>query len=115
VKNYLLKKIAPWHYPQRQFAKAILQEITKIPERLVVIDAPCGNGETSYNLSSYPNLEVYAYDLNEEAINNALKHFSRENLHFEQCEINEVFNKHTFTDVFCMLILFFYYLILKAH
>src|ERR1051326_3701074 len=103
----LIKHIASYFYPQNIFARSILYELKRKDGIHVIIDAPCGNGETSFHLSKIKNAKVFAYDISETSINNAKNHFAAKNLFFESCDILNVFEKIQQCDVFCLINSFF--------
>lgn len=104
MKQKLIARIARIIYPQQSFSAAILRFLRNNtnPNRLI-IDAPCGNGETTFGLSHLKNSEVFGYDISATSIQTAKRNFSAPNLHFETCDIFSVFDKHPQIDCFCMI------------
>jgi SAM-dependent methyltransferase len=96
-------------YPQTVFSSSIRKYLfTKsVNNDFLIIDAPCGNGETTYSLSKNNQVKVFGYDLSEKSIRHANETYKRSNLTFECCTILEVFNKHPSVDFFCLINSFF--------
>lgn len=103
MKQRIVKLIAKHFYPQNIFANAILQKVSTGGGKKILVDAPCGNGETSARLASNKSLIVFAYDLSENSIEAAKKNFTSENLRFETSNIFDVFSKHDKVDYFCII------------
>lgn len=89
-------------YPQFEFAKEIIRLINPNHNALL-IDAPCGNGETTYILSSIEKTKVFGYDISKHSIENAKYKFQRKNLEYKVADIFEVFKNHSGVDYFCMI------------
>ncbi len=94
-----------WQYPQYEFGYAVSNYVQRGRDNKKLLDAPCGNGETSYTIASKnPGLPVFAYDISGAAISNANKNFGPlKNLHFAVADIFDVVNKHSEVDYFCMI------------
>lgn len=102
MKQFILKQLAKYHYPQIVFGRAI-KSVLKRKQIKKIIDAPCGNGEVSYHLSKIKGLEVYGYDIFEDAIKTARKNFVNEKLHFENKNIFDIIDTKIDADVFCLI------------
>jgi len=89
-------------YPQSLFTKKIKELIsTKVGK---IIDAPCGSGETTYELAQYfPNAKLLGADISEKNIKNAKKNYSTANLTFQQIEIHELIEETEKIEVFCLI------------
>jgi len=103
MKDYLIKQLSRFFYPQYIFGKEIYNFIKEQKGIKLIIDAPCGNGETTYHISRYSSALVYGYDISNEAICIAKKYFTRKNLTFEVSDVFSVFQKHKNIDVFCLI------------
>jgi|GEM_PF-6994320 2-polyprenyl-3-methyl-5-hydroxy-6-metoxy-1,4-benzoquinol methylase len=89
-------------YPQYVFAASIKRFI-KPDAKGVLLDVPCGNGVTSWALSSIKELNVFGYDISSNAIHIAKESFERKNLNFEVSDIRNALSKHPVIDYFCII------------
>lgn len=98
-------------YPQVVFASSIVSELKRIVilknKTSNIIDIPCGNGETSYELSKLKNVKVEGYDIVENCIKNAKKSYQNDNLVFEQGNIFDILEKKSNIDALCIINSFF--------
>lgn len=100
----LTKYFAPHFYPQNVFGKAICAELKNKDNINIIIDAPCGNGETTFHISKkIIHAEVFGYDISPECIQNAKRNFQRTNLKFAVSDIFNIFENHKRCDVFCVV------------
>ena len=102
VKQALVKWMAKYFYPQNCFAASITRNLPK-NKALVLIDCPCGNGETTYHFARIPRATVRGYDLNDESLGNALRHFTAANLTYEKQDIRSVVAESPRFDAFCII------------
>lgn len=102
LKNKLGNYIAKHIYPQTTFAKAILCQINK-NETCTILDAPCGNGETSLHLATLKNAKVNGYDISTEAIHSAQKNFAAPNLTYRILDIHTALNLHNNVNYICII------------
>jgi SAM-dependent methyltransferase len=100
LRNYLLR----FNYPQIAFAGTIrryLQSLENYPN--LIVDCPCGNGETAFHLSRTGPVKVYAADLSTEAIESAKQHFSNEKISFICESIQKTLTSIHTECVFCII------------
>jgi 2-polyprenyl-3-methyl-5-hydroxy-6-metoxy-1,4-benzoquinol methylase len=98
IKKFLLK----YNYPQIVFGKQIVNYIRASGKpHSVIIDCPCGNGETSWHLSRLG--KVIAADISEKSIENARRNFSNPDISFSQRTIEAVLAEEKKFDVFCLI------------
>ncbi|HTA81634.1 MAG TPA: methyltransferase domain-containing protein [Bacteroidia bacterium] len=102
MKKALVKYIQRFSYPHSVYISAIKPFINHI-EKTILIDAPCGNGATSWCLSAIKSLEVFGYDISEESIQTAKDSFSRSNLYYYVADIHNVISKHEDMQYFCII------------
>jgi 2-polyprenyl-3-methyl-5-hydroxy-6-metoxy-1,4-benzoquinol methylase len=103
MKEKIIRILSAYFYPQNVFAKSILRYISTTDSEKKLIDAPCGNGETSQHFAKNKNLSVFGYDLNDKSIANAKKNHTAKNLNFETANIFDVMTRHTAVDYFCII------------
>jgi SAM-dependent methyltransferase len=104
MKKKIISFMSRYFYPQNNFAGAILKFIDrKKGVKQLLIDAPCGNGETSWHFAKRPYLDVFAYDLDEQSIATAKANFKAPNLVFEAKSIFDVFPNLSQVDYFCII------------
>ncbi len=96
------KGLLKYNYPQLVFAGQIAS-LLKHNSPSLIIDCPCGNGETSYNLQKLTRAKVLAFDISEESINRANKNFVAHRLNYETSTIENVLDKQKQFDVFCII------------
>jgi trans-aconitate methyltransferase len=88
IAQQLQKFVAQNTYPQTVFAKSILNHITtNAPHTL--IDAPCGNGETTWRLAHNTKLSVYGFDISTTSITNATNSFAQNNIVFNVLDVHK--------------------------
>lgn len=95
-------------YPQREFAEAIVHALRAFrpPDEGTghLLDAPCGNGETTYWLAkNFPHYHVLGSDLDASKIACAQQIFRCDNLRFETSDIFDLLRKTPRLDVFCLI------------
>jgi len=94
--------MAKYFYPQNCFAASIKRHLPKTrPFRL--IDAPCGNGETSYHFSRNPRAFVRGCEIDDASLANARRHFSAPNLTYEKYDIRNLVAESPHFDAFCII------------
>ena len=95
-------------YPQYLFGSSIRSYIrTHIPQTNgLLVDVPCGNGETSYILADL-NIKIKGFDLDENSIIRAKANYLKENLTFEKENIFEALGKESAIDLLCVINSFF--------
>ncbi len=101
--DFIRKTVAPYHYPQYIFARHIIKELTGKNKLDVIVDAPCGNGETAFLIAKSLKRKVYAYDISEKCISTAKNNFKNCNVHFEQLDIINLGARHEKIDVWCII------------
>ena len=99
-------------YPQFIFATNIIQQIYSIRDKfkksdLYLIDAACGNGETTYEFSKLTSINVEGYDIEEKSIKLAKKKYFKHNLVFKTDDIFNVFESKKNVDFICLINSFF--------
>lgn len=101
----LIKRILRFYvYPQYLFAKRIADECNKSRgQKVLLIDAPCGNGETSFYFAKKMNAIVKAYDISEQSISIAKNHYKLPNLDFYKKDIFDAIEENDSIDVFCII------------
>jgi SAM-dependent methyltransferase len=89
-------------YPQSLFTEKIKN---CIPNGIKsIIDAPCGNGETTYELAQYfSNTQWKGIDISKENISRAKKNYSLPNLTFEKADIHKFVENSEKFEVFCLI------------
>jgi trans-aconitate methyltransferase len=103
LKKNIIRSLSRFNYPQRVFAMKIIGMMNRYkasPDLL--IDCPCGNGETSYHFS-FAAKQVLAADLSKESIQNARENFARPNVEFKVADIKEIIQSSPMAGVFCLL------------
>jgi SAM-dependent methyltransferase len=105
LKGILIDFLSAHQYPQIIFAN----QIKKLIERSgfkggVILDVPCGNGETSYFLSKLRNTMVMAYDISEKSVAFANGRYGRSNLKFTQGDIGAILKSfQTKVNAICVI------------
>lgn len=98
--NLLLK----YNYPQISFAKQIAAYLLHSGKPIqTIIDCPCGNGETSFNIARLTNAKVIAADISEDSIQRAKTNFSQPNIYFSVNTIESVLDSQKQYDAFCII------------
>lgn len=103
MKRRIIKIMSRYFYPQNIFAKSILKHLTFSKTEQVLIDAPCGNGETSWHFSKKRKLKVMGYDLDHVSIENAKANYQAHNLKFEVKNIFDVITNQQHANYFCII------------
>lgn len=105
IKNKLDRFIAKHQYPHVVYANAVICYLRKyfLSEKYIIIDAPCGNGETAYRMSLLSDSQVYGYDISASSISLSKYNFVRSNLFFEKKDIHELFNVKQNCNVVCII------------
>ncbi len=72
-------------YPQKVFGTSVRKQIAAYQkgQNWDVLDAPCGNGETTYLISKLPNINIHGVDVNAQSIETAKGNFKADNLKYE--------------------------------
>jgi trans-aconitate methyltransferase len=102
LKEVLIKWMAKFFYPQITFAESIRKHLPK-KIAFTLIDAPCGNGETSWHFARMANATVRGCDLNDTSLENARRHFSLPNLTYEKHDIRSLVAGSPRFDAFCII------------
>jgi 2-polyprenyl-3-methyl-5-hydroxy-6-metoxy-1,4-benzoquinol methylase len=102
MKNQLIKFLSRHFYPQTVFVSSIKKYIN-ISSQGLLIDSPCGNGETSWGFATNKHLSVFGYDIDEVSIETAQSRFNAPNLRFKACDIFEAISLHNNVDYFCII------------
>lgn len=90
-------------YPQSLFTTKLKEHI---PDNIAsIIDAPCGNGQTTYELAQYfPHTDFLGLDISEENISFATKKYTQlSNIKFEKSDIHQFVEGRDTFDCFCMI------------
>ena len=90
MKAFLKKQLHRYKYPQYLFAKKINERIhcMKLENDKIIIDAPCGGGETSYWLAKEnQSAQVFGFDIDELRIKTIPGYLKNKNLHFAFADI----------------------------
>jgi len=103
MKDKIVDLVSSHFYPQNIFAKSILKKIEAPDSIKILIDAPCGNGETSYLFSRNKKLKVLAFDIDAGSIQTAKRRFKANNLEFNQAGIFEVIKGCDSVNYFCII------------
>ena len=100
MKAALLK----YNYPQRVFGKETAKYIlAHFPDTKLIVDCPCGNGETTWHLSQINNVRILASDISNEAIKSAQANFSNKNIDYSCKDISESITSLKEDSVFCLI------------
>ena len=102
MKQALIKWMAKYFYPQNCFAASIKRHLPK-HEAFILIDCPCGNGETSYHFARIPRASVRGYDIDDESLRNARRHFTAPTLTYEKQDIRSLVAESPRFDAFCII------------
>ena len=106
MKAFLKKQLHRYKYPQYLFAKKINERIHGIKfANDIIIDAPCGGGETSYWLAKEnQSAQVFGFDNEELTINTIPDYLKNKNLHFESADIYHMLDtQKESAAVFCLI------------
>jgi len=103
LKEKIIKYFARYFYPQNIFANYIISELDQLDDEKYLVDAPCGNGETSWHFSKRSKLNVIGVDNNEESIYRAKFNFNSNNLNYILGDIIEETNKLESFDYYCVI------------
>ncbi|MES2133082.1 MAG: class I SAM-dependent methyltransferase [Bacteroidota bacterium] len=77
-------------YPQCVFGKELVSYIDQnLSETKLIIDCPCGNGETTHHLSKATGASVLGIDLSSESIKTAKNNYKGTNISFMCADIKE--------------------------
>jgi 2-polyprenyl-3-methyl-5-hydroxy-6-metoxy-1,4-benzoquinol methylase len=98
----MAKGLLKYNYPQIVFAKQIAS-LLKSNSSSIIIDCPCGNGETSYNLQKFSHAKVKAFDISDTSIAIAKQNFISGRLSYEVSTIENVLDKEKKFDTFCII------------
>ncbi len=100
LKKILLK----FNYPQRVFGNEALNYIRENLENTkLIIDCPCGNGETTWHLSKIKNARIVAADISAESIQRAKTYYSASNIEFSCKDIKDCIQGIENKSVFCLI------------
>ena len=97
----MAKGLLKYNYPQIVFAKQIASLIKS--NQTLVIDCPCGNGETSYNINRLAGVKVLGFDVSDSSIKSAGKNFVSDNLKFSVSTIENVLETEKQFSAFCII------------
>lgn len=90
-------------YPQSLFTQRITKKILN-NNKNIIIDAPCGSGQTSYELAiSFPNATVIGSDISTKNIKSAQKNYQQNNLKFHCQDIHSFVDGIEEFEVFCLI------------
>ena len=89
-------------YPQSLFIRKITARIAA--DSKLIIDAPCGTGQTSYELANhFTKNTVIGADISQKNIETAKKKFNTPNLSFQQKDIHSFVEEAVHFEVFCLI------------
>ncbi len=98
----MAKGLLKYNYPQIVFAREIASLIKNNPSD-IIIDCPCGNGETSFNIHKFIGARVLGFDVSGEAIKKASGNFVSDKLKFEVSTIENVLESRKQFSAFCII------------
>lgn len=82
MKQLLIAFLSRYSYPQKDFASAIINSINQ-PISLLV-DAPCGNGETTQLFLKKINCKIIGADISEKFIRYAKNNYSKKIIFYQK-------------------------------
>lgn len=100
MKQLLIAFLSRYSYPQKDFASAIINSINQ-PISLLV-DAPCGNGETTQLFLKKINCKIIGADISEKFIRYAKNNYSKKII-FYQKDITTLISELNNVDAFCLI------------
>lgn len=107
MKAFLKKHLHRYKYPQYLFAKKINERIRciKFEKDVIIIDSPCGGGETSYWLAKEnQSAEVLGFDYDDLTIKAIPDYLKCKNLRFESEDIYTMLDRYKGkVAVFCLI------------
>ncbi len=103
IKSTIIKYISRNFYPQNVFANAIIKELGMFDMEKLLIDAPCGNGETSWHFSKVKNLNILAIDNDGQSMKQARYNFNSAKIKFIIGDIIEETRKLEKIDFYCII------------
>lgn len=102
MKQKLIVFLSRYSYPQKDFANAIINFIKLNIKPNLLVDAPCGNGETTHIFAKKLDCKIIGADICETSINNAKKKYSNK-INFYTKDINTIINEVKNVDAFCLI------------
>ena len=100
----MTKALLKYNYPQIVFSGEIASYLRKTGKPFVkIIDCPCGNGETAYQIAKLTHAKVIAADISPESIQKAQNFFSDTSIKFEVNSIESVLKTEKTFDAFCLI------------
>src|SRR5262245_23976798 len=105
AKDWLRKFCRRNRYPHDVFARAIAARLRNRPElaRGLIVDIPCGSGESAIQLARMLDCSVRGVDLSPEFIRNAASLAGSEDVRFEIGDIYEYLAAASYIDILCIL------------
>lgn len=98
------KGLLKYNYPQIVFAKEIATHLLESGKPInTIVDCPCGNGETSYNIAKLTQAKIIAADISSKAIQKAKSNFLRPYIEFSVNTIESILNSQEPFDAFCII------------
>jgi 2-polyprenyl-3-methyl-5-hydroxy-6-metoxy-1,4-benzoquinol methylase len=98
------KLLLKYNYPQVVFGRRTKMQLENSGKELkLVIDCPCGNGETAWHLSKLPGVRIIAADISETAIHKAKQNFPALNIDFRINTIEAILGSEKQFDAFCIV------------
>jgi len=98
------KGLLKYNYPQIVFAKEIAGYVLASGKTIkTIIDCPCGNGETAFNLAAMTKAKVIAADISAESIQKAKINFPHPNVEYKVDAIESVLNSQKQFEAFCIV------------
>jgi SAM-dependent methyltransferase len=100
IKNKFLN----YNYPQRVFGHTVLNYIkNKTQNVTLIIDCPCGNGETTWHISKFENAKILASDISEGSIKIAKQNYTAPNIEFSCNDITKSIDLLANNSVFSLI------------
>ncbi len=100
MKQLLITFLSRYSYPQKDFAASIINHINQ-PISLLV-DAPCGNGETTQLFFKKINCKIIGADSSQKSIQYAKNNYSKK-IFFFQKDIATLTSEISNVDAFCLI------------
>lgn len=98
------KVLLKYNYPQIVFAGEIAAHLLSSGKPIeTIIDCPCGNGETAYNIAELTQAKIIASDISSESIQKAKMNFPHPNVEYTVNTIESVLNSQQQFDAFCII------------
>lgn len=98
------KRLLKYNYPQVVFAKEIASYLMSSGKQIkTIIDCPCGNGETSFNMAKLTGAKVIASDSSSDSIKKAKANFPSSEVEYSVKTIEAILDSNQQFDAFCII------------